>query len=1346
MQRTCTEILDSNRRGETTFVDSLVGATAWVLLGDPGLGKTTVFKHLSAIENGHFINARSIDILSTADAHRTTLFIDGLDETRGVGSSSLKATIRKKLFDEKIERFRLSCRAADWDFPNNKDDFSAITPGTPIRVFALDPLSEEQAEEILFNHLQNQSKWNPHDFMQQARVQGLHGLLTNPQTLIMLANAMLGEEQWPDGKRGAYELACKQLLTEHSHTHNTSRYQASWLDEAGQLCAIYLLSNSASISINAIADAPSMALGELSITPEQATLWPQLLGHKLFTQIAPDQYTPVHRTVAEYLAARYLAKQLQKNRLTLTRLSAWLFASDGGIIANLRGLAGWLAALATEEVARNKLIQVDPQALLSYGDLSLLPKSAKTSLLRALEERPYRGYITAEAAAAYAPLVGNEMKGVVAEYFHTDERSTTNSEMVYLLCRALAQTAQIEGLIPSIEKIVRDITWDENARHAALKVLIHYRTDSLGKLLPLAQAIRDHQLEDTRGDMLGSLLVALYPAHISPQEVFQYFGLGMEGHTSGYDMFWHRLASKIEEQPATVASALADGLILWRKQQGVPYSRRYYDYRVDQMKSLIASAIAHSDASTPIKLLFEWFESCWDMMAPLHINDVEERKKIIDWANQHADLVQALIEHRYESATENYHSILYRFEGLPLPKNQQLWFFALAEKAYAAKKIDKAEFFLQESMSRFYFAPQDGNLSFEAMERWVEERAELQTCFKNLLQCEWEKDGGRSQQRELDKEHQKHKEERQQEFEEELRYLTNNLELVRSGKQLQALWHIAIKYAAKGGAHYMQLDPTGDQIFDAVQASVELKTTFKQGFINCFHALDESTIKQAIAAAKENKTLYVLMPAMLGAEHLATEQSGFLFALSKTQVRGLFTAYFLSLLKEPAWVKPLLNAHPDWIAEIWLEIALSHAKLKKSIPNLHDVAREDSYKFVAKQALPKLLNQYPIKNAETQMFDFAALLLGCWRYMEREELVIALKARLAKKSMNAPQRAYCLMIGFLLSPLHFETQITKLLGARQIDIAQLMSFLKAAGFPHSGEVDFAELTPQATAFCIRLFAPHSTPDRPIGAFMVSEIDTTRDFINLLITHLENDPSSEATNALQALGRDIKLGKWQSYFEYALPRQIERAREVHFTPATAIQIAMALIAKNPANHADLQAIAIDTLQELQNDIYGSELNHRDAFWEADKHRTEDQCRDEIARQLKNSLEASGILQVSEARQADRKRSDIQLRHISPQASGMRMPIEVKGDWNSELWTAPEHQLAKLYMNHPECNSLGIYLVLWTANLGKIKSSFRKAHPNEITPKTLDEFRNQMLNHMTQNLKCKGVELFVLDIAR
>jgi hypothetical protein len=188
------------------------------------------------------------------------------------------------------------------------------------------------------------------------------------------------------------------------------------------------------------------------------------------------------------------------------------------------------------------------------------------------------------------------------------------------------------------------------------------------------------------------------------------------------------------------------------------------------------------------------------------------------------------------------------------------------------------------------------------------------------------------------------------------------------------------------------------------------------------------------------------------------------------------------------------------------------------------------------------------------------------------------------------------------------------------------------------------------------------------------------------------------------------------------------------------------------------IAIDQLSDLQSKLNGSELNYKNAYWQpvfevtngvktkSIVHRNEEDCRDEIASRLLDALGKFGISLVTEALQAKAKRSDIQLRHLTPTSPEMRLPIEIKGIWHRELWTAPEKQLVDQYMNHPDCNRLGIYLVLWTGEIEKMKHAFRKSFPNGTLPRNLDTFKQQMKNHIKVNEACKGVKLFVLDISR
>ena len=95
-------------------------ARAYVLLGDPGGGKTEAFRaECTGHDDGEFITARrflrkGVDRLS--EWVGKTLFIDGLDEVRA-GSSDPRRQLDQVL--ERLERlgrptFRLSCRAADW--------------------------------------------------------------------------------------------------------------------------------------------------------------------------------------------------------------------------------------------------------------------------------------------------------------------------------------------------------------------------------------------------------------------------------------------------------------------------------------------------------------------------------------------------------------------------------------------------------------------------------------------------------------------------------------------------------------------------------------------------------------------------------------------------------------------------------------------------------------------------------------------------------------------------------------------------------------------------------------------------------------------------------------------------------------------------------------------------------------------------------------------------------------------------------------------------------------------------------------------------------------------------------
>src|SRR4051812_46884026 len=107
---------ESAESASEMLLEDLRDKFAWVLLGEPGAGKSTAFKEEAKTTNGLVLRiAEFINCDPEPEWNKKTLFLDGLDEVRASSrENSTLLSVRRQLKKLGYPRFRIACRAADW--------------------------------------------------------------------------------------------------------------------------------------------------------------------------------------------------------------------------------------------------------------------------------------------------------------------------------------------------------------------------------------------------------------------------------------------------------------------------------------------------------------------------------------------------------------------------------------------------------------------------------------------------------------------------------------------------------------------------------------------------------------------------------------------------------------------------------------------------------------------------------------------------------------------------------------------------------------------------------------------------------------------------------------------------------------------------------------------------------------------------------------------------------------------------------------------------------------------------------------------------------------------------------
>lgn len=1319
LERTCTSIPKDRAQAGDAVSKPLAEyrrAPAYVLLGDPGAGKTTSFNR----EREHtpnaadeVIDARDFVTLDRPQWRDRTLFIDGLDEIRAGNDDGRTALDRVRARLDALGKpcFRLSCREADWLGSNDWTRLRAVAPGGELVVLRLDPLTLEDIRRIVeASHLVDDAG----RFIEEVGDRGLRELLVNPQTLALLIEAVGGARQWPKSRIETFELACRQLAGEKNEEHRRSRRdppnEEGLLDEAGRICALLLLSGTPGVSALASSeeehtDYPpfqrfdptpeGMTAGEAETVTRRRRL---ALSRRLFRGVGGSRHTagsriePLHRHIAEFLAAHYLARQIREG-LPAARVLALITANDGGVVTSHRGLSGWLAAHS--EAARERLIGRDPIGVGLYGDPSTFATDAKRELLRALlREGPRLRDLHCRNVRALAPILTEELEAEIRDRLTDDAPGADDQHATRFLLMLLSEAAPLPSLAEPLLAILREPAWWPGARYWALDAFLHHSqgaSNEIEKLTELLEDVYDGRLDDPDNRIAGSVLERLYPSVVGPAVIWRYLA---RMNRFGTHWFWSRLAEEKRSSDAEVP-VLLDNL-----------PRYAADLRAGPHGFLLATVAAQLlvrglDAVgtnlSPARL-YDWLGAPMDCRktASGHVAE-EQRAKIAEWLERHPDAYKLAFREGLRRGANDKPSIdVYKiqerlYEADP-PDDFGSWCLDEAE-TLAASRPALARRLFEEAQKR----QRDGEkgISGERLEEclrrhpsWRPPPADPRS-EEELREAERE---WKESRRTFEKEREHRRRQWLDAVRQEVPALLDNRGAPWILQRLAEGWFergtTPVTYGERLEGSRSEEIPLQRWLVDEFDPHEDLAAAALQGLRGVPRRRDMPDADEILDLRSKSRRHRLSVPFLAALRDRHPEAAAFADELTERQQRQALALHYCvgaSRGRRPAWYRRLVERRPEVAASVLLPFARAEIQAGRDhVAGLRMLHHDRPHAELARLVSLPLLRGFPVRARARQLHDLKRLLSAALRHADGEKLRALIASKLAARSLTVAQRALWLAAGLVADPENYAGPLEEFVDGNQQRASQVSDFLwfESIRPPH-------ELPPRALEALIRqlgragVFDNHSrdSPDPSPGR------------LGSLIELLAAAPEHEVGGALRRLANDESLSEWRPNLLVAIERQAVVGRDAAYRRPGLADVRATLDNAAPANAADLAALVLDRLDEVSATIRHSNTNDWRQFWNEDEYgrparpKREESCRDALLSHLERLLPAEVETQP-EGQYAAGRRADIRL-----SCSGFHLPIEIKKQSHPALWRAACDQLVTKYASDPETGGHGIFLVFW-----------------------------------------------------
>ena len=1309
-----------------------------IILGDPGSGKTELLRSRKEIHGGIFSKAATF-LNRPYDCLGRDYYIDALDERRtSTDKQAMTDDIIRKLFSVRPDKFRLSSRKQDWLGDADLEIFREyFDENGGYIVVTLLPLSDAE----LISVLEAKDIKSPEVFIEQAKAKKLDGMLQNPQNALMLARAVSGSN-WPSTRRDVFTAATQSLLSEHNSDKPIHNSEASFTaeqlrDTAGELCALRLIADLPGFRLHNHGSTEQEGLFFREVRPERQELISATLQRPVFKGADEiDCLDTVHRTIAEFLAGQWLASRIDTD-LSPARLDA-LIGREGFPVTALRGLYAWLPVFSRKHC--DHYLQADPLGVLTNGDVFSLTLESKRTLLKSLCDYAIRTpwFDTwGEPAEQLKALGVPELKVDILELLKNKETSD-DMRMALLrmvsadlacdkdireLCRTLV--SQVDNNFQEAEEALNVLCSDWQNNRQWIMDFIHQEEKTSGRFRLKSRIISLMPEEDFNPDDMVNLFIN---SLIFPQQIPLGAFYGLE------NKFSNENSLKVLK---LVAASLPDKHHYYRNALQISYV----------IKPMIYILLRDNDFIEDGHLILCLDVLAWFSSVTNYLDDEKEqfievirphKPKILDYARK----IIRFDDNNERNFINWSNELFHKTKGIVNYNEIVSILTDAVESGELTNEYRKNAYIAALSLSTR--GGTDLEKEYNILLNMAEKDGELLELQERTLFCPVS-----NLNTEITKQKQKSAREKKH-------YITEindaYKEISYSSEKLgnKGILNEASNIYWGLNPYVRNLDCPSERLEHLFSSEniANLKKDWTQLLFTEDFPEFTDVLGELLESTNHPDSLRLLTAAEIyfneiQSLNLVSDNVMRIILILELTQQVMYSVNHGKEMRGYAfpWLQWMKVHKISLIAETLVNF-LSHIEINNpSWYHKNSVVRRllsSEYSAVWPQMLLIL------KDDVSNSLDIIGSAL---RHSDKCPDLKAVASEIKKEGAALSDEANDMWnaVSFLVGSIEEGKPLLESLSCKTEPAFYLCDM---AGLGKYGEQQVVSLPVERTEKLISALIP-SFPEREkiVYDVVVTQRSRRQDgahFISRLISTLTTDSSAEASLCLAHLAEAHQQSAYRDDLRQACQSQIRRRRDAEYTQPSWKEVKATLQNRQPANAADLHALLCEHIFHTAREIRDANTDIWKFFWNEGSHgavvnpKSENSGTNALITLLTPRLQALDVRLEPEVHMARDKRADIGATY----SDHLKILIEVKRHYHSEVWTAAENQLKKFYAPDPQSDGYGIYLVFWFGEKSKTPAP---PHPHKRTrPSTASEMELWLNDDIASEVRPR-IKCFVIDVS-